>query len=259
MHMLAALQLDRVLNLAFPVVSLVCAVILFARIRSSGSPMMLGAIGFLLIAGLSAFWTVFISFMPSVGPSAMNFVSSISMVVQYAAWILILVMFCQAPIAVRNPPPIRQPLPPHFHLICPVCGQVNQARVLVCGWCQKGLRPTLLEIITLLAIAAPIVLLPSILRKPDLPGLIQLIVLALSAMLALGLRYRQYWAWILIQVACCLNLAVMGALAYFTPHPRFLAVASVQAILIVLFWVYLYSDRVKRFCMAAVRDERILE
>ncbi len=132
---------------------------------------------------------------------------------------------------------------------CPKCAQGEDPGVIRCVECNTSLRPTLLAVVTLVG---PIVLvllaiasLGQIEQSPV--ALIAFLMNLAGIVVLLGLRYGRYWAWIGIQVIWVINIAFSVILGL-AIHPVLLMKAGVQTLIIILFWMYIRSDRVRAFC-----------
>ncbi len=132
---------------------------------------------------------------------------------------------------------------------CPKCGEANKPGVFRCTKCNASLRPTLLAVVTLLG---PIILvllaiasLGQIGQNPA--AILAFLINTAGIAILIGLRYGRYWAWVAIHVVWVINI-LSSAIQALAINPEMLFHTAVQTLIIVLFFFYFHSKRVKAFC-----------
>jgi hypothetical protein len=136
-----------------------------------------------------------------------------------------------------------------FVVKCPKCGEGHSPGILRCNKCNTCLRPTFLAVITLIG--------PILLVLLTIASLAQVSENALALLafginvagifILLGLRDGKYWAWTAIQVIWVINIA-FSAIQAVAINSAMLIGTAFQALIIVLLWAYIHSERVKAFC-----------
>jgi len=140
-------------------------------------------------------------------------------------------------------------------LKCPKCGEGSPAGATRCTSCKASLLPLPLAVLTTLALLSiPTIGFGAGMGVREEPRLALVVAWAVAGMvIVFGLRYGRFWAWIAIQVLWALDIAmtVSGAIVLEIDARRVpLVIAAVLgvAIIHILFWVYLYTPRVRQYC-----------
>ena len=136
-----------------------------------------------------------------------------------------------------------------FVVKCPECGQGHRPGIYRCTKCKKSLRPTFLGVATLLG---PMILIPlafaCLTQAAQNPAALVAFCINVAGIIVLiNLRAGMYWAWTAIQVIWGIDIA-FSAIQAIATHPARLVGTAVQALIIALLWIYLYSEEVKAFC-----------
>jgi len=136
-----------------------------------------------------------------------------------------------------------------FVVKCPKCGESHNPGVFRCTKCSTSLRPTFLGVVTLLGpILLVLLAIASLAQVAQNPAaLVAFCINVAGIFVLIGLRGGKYWAWTAIQVIWVINIA-FSAIQAIAIHPAMLVGTAVQALIIVLLWIYIHSEKVKAFC-----------
>lgn len=161
----------------------------------------------------------------------------------------------------RRPPRRADPNKP---VVCPKCGERSFPGQSRCDACRARLRPLLLSVVV---VVVPIVLVLQTIshfRELPAPGLAGLViasaqavwnVIAIGVLLCLG--YGSHRAWIAVQVMQGLGVLSWYALGIWLTRSFeigegmmdvYWRVVIMGTLLVILWWTYLHTPRVKAFC-----------
>jgi sulfatase modifying factor 1 len=132
---------------------------------------------------------------------------------------------------------------------CPKCGEGHNPGTLWCAKCSTCLRPIFLGVMTLIGpIFLTLLAIVSLVQVAERPiGLAAFCIDVVGIIMLLGLRAGRYWAWIGIQVLWGIVIGT-SAIEAVVINPVLLTRAAVRALIIVLLWTYIQTDRVIVFC-----------
>ena len=146
-------------------------------------------------------------------------------------------------------------------VVCDACGERNFPGEARCVKCNAGLRPTLLGVMTIIGPIALILRIIMLVSSGSASGVPFACVESLGNVVAIGvlvcLRHGSHGAWVVAQVMQAIGLVSICAFTFMamrlpmrddTLITTSVVSAAVGTAIIIAWWCYLRSDRVKAFC-----------